>query len=99
MPEMETVVVRLEGRFSGWEAEIDTDPDVATLMDLQSGELEAALGAMARLLVRWNFETKAGTPAAMTYDGLLTVSVKALTELINQYTRAFRELPNPFDAG
>lgn len=90
----ETITVRLDGRYAGWEAEMDADPDAGVFADFDSGKVDTVYGAMARVLLRWNFRDKAGHEVPPTADGIRRTSFRALAALMQEYGRGFRALPN-----
>lgn len=92
--ERETIKVSLSGRYAGWEAEMDADPDGRVLVELGSGNMERILRLIPQLVLSWNFKAKDGSEAPLSYEGVLTVPARALGALIKEYGQAFSQLPN-----
>jgi hypothetical protein len=90
----ETITVTLEGKYAGWRADCDADPDWGTLAALQSGNFDRIGTALLRCVRSWTFQGRDGQPAALTPDGLATVPGRALIQLANDYATAWAQLPN-----
>lgn len=97
--EQTTIRVELEGRYAGWWADCDDDPDWAFLGDLSgfltTGQFGPTGEALLRVIVRWNFTDKQGREAPVSAEGLRQVSARAVLDLANAYLRRWSQLPNP----
>lgn len=95
---VETFSVELEGRYAGWSAECDADPDWGFLSDLSEalprGQFAQVGPILLRAVVTWNFRQKDGTVAPVTEEGLRHVSGRAILQLANQYIQRWSQLPN-----
>lgn len=93
-----TIRVELEGRYAGWWADCDDDPDWAFLDDvsghLQAGSFGAVGLALLRVVADWNFTDKAGAALPVDEEGLRRVPARAVLELANTYIRRWGQLPN-----
>lgn len=93
-----TIRVELEGRYAGWWADCDDDPDWAFLDDvsgaLQSGAFGQVGLTILRVVADWNFTDKAGALLPVTEEGLRRVPARAVLELANAYLRRWGQLPN-----
>lgn len=91
----ETITVKLDGKYEGWTAEMDADPEVSVMIAFQSGQFVGILGGLASVLRGWNFTNRAGKPAPPTYDGLASLRLSALNALAQAYGEHFGSgLPN-----
>lgn len=97
-PETSTIRVELEGRYAGWWADCDDDPDGAFLADLSgfisTGQFGPTFDALLRVVVGWNFQDKAGHVAPTTAEGIRSVPARALIALAKSYMQAWSQLPN-----
>ena len=59
------------------------------MIDLQSGSVERALNAMERLIIKHNFLTEDGEPAASVLDA----PMDALTQAVERWSEAVAALP------
>lgn len=93
-----TLRVDLNGRYSGWWAECDDDPDGAFLADLSAfvttGQFGPTWEALLRVVVNWNFTDKQGQPVAVDAEGVRKVPARALLALAKSYMQAWGQLPN-----
>jgi hypothetical protein len=96
--ERTTIRVDLEGRYAGWWADCDDDPDWAFLDDVSGNLTAGQFGAVGLALLRvvggWNFTDKAGEALPVTEEGLRRVPARAVLELANAYIRLWGQLPN-----
>ena len=94
MPEEETTVIKLEGKYLGWEATMLADPPWGYLSEMTSGSYERISAALISCLRGWNFRDSRGNPVDATLDGLQLVPRKAVLQLMNRYGDEYRALPN-----
>ena len=89
-PSFRTVEIALAAPFDGWTATMRAEGVPARVMiDLQSGSVERALNAMERLVVKHNFLTDDGEPAASVLDA----PMDALTQAVERWSEAVAALP------
>lgn len=97
-PKISTLRVELDGRYAGWWADCDDDPDGAFLEDftrvLATGQFGPTWEALLRVVVAWNFKEKSGAVVPVSVDGMRAAPAKALLELSRLYMEAWRQLPN-----
>jgi hypothetical protein len=97
-PKVSTVRIDLEGRYAGWWADCDDDPDGAFLEDLSrvitTGQFGPTWDALLRVVVNWNFTDKAGQPVPVDAEGIRKVSARALLALAKGYMQTWSALPN-----
>lgn len=91
----ETILVKLDGKYAGWEAEMDADPPADVLAGMESKSASQFLDALAPLVLRWNFRAADGTEVPPTREGIGRVRVRALGALVQAYIASFQRLPNP----
>jgi hypothetical protein len=89
-PDFRTVEVALTAPFDGWTATMRAEGVPARVMiDLQSGSVERALGAMERLIVKHNFLNENGEPS----QSVLDAPMDALTQAVEKWSEAVAALP------
>jgi hypothetical protein len=89
-PEFRTVDVTLSAPFEGWTATMKAEGVPARVfIELQSGNVERALTALSRLIVKHNFLTEDGAPA----ENVLDAPMDALTDSITKWSDAVAALP------
>lgn len=89
-PQFRTVDVTLGAPFEGWTATMRAEGVPARVMiDLQSGNVERAMGAVERLISKHNFLDEAGNPCASVLDA----PIDALTECVTKWSEAVAALP------
>ena len=89
-PSFRTVEIALAAPFDGWTATMRAEGVPARVMiDLQSGSVERALNAMERLIIKHNFLTEDGEPAASVLDA----PMDALTQAVERWSEAVAALP------
>ena len=89
-PQFRTVDVALSEPFDGWTATMKAEGVPARVfIELQSGNVERALTALSRLIVKHNFLTEDGAPA----DNVLDAPMDALTDAISKWSEAVSALP------
>ena len=94
MPEAEeTITIRLSGRWEGWTAEMDADPDWGTTWGMQSGTYFGVTGSILRNCRSWTFRDKTGAIAPLTEEGIKTVSRRAILALAEKYSEEYQALP------
>ena len=85
-----TVDISLSSPFDGWTATMKADGIAARIfIELQSGDVERSLEAVARLIVKHNFLDDEGVPAKSVLDA----PMDALTEAIQKWSEAVASLP------
>ena len=89
-PQFRTVDVTLSAPFEGWTATMKAEGVPARVfIELQSGNVERALTALSRLIVKHNFLTEDGVPA----ENVLDAPMDALTDSITKWSDAVAALP------
>ena len=89
-PQFRTVDVTLSAPFEGWTATMKAEGVPARVfIELQSGNVERALTALGRLIVKHNFLTEDGVPA----ENVLDAPMDALTDSITKWSDAVAALP------
>ena len=89
-PSFRTVEIALAAPFDGWTATMRAEGVPARVMiDLQSGSVERALNAMERLIIKHNFLTEDGEPAASVLDA----PMDAMTQAVERWSEAVAALP------
>lgn len=89
-PTFRTVEVNLPAPFEGWTATMRAEGVPARVfIELQSGNVERAMNAVARLIVAHNFLDETGEPAATVLDA----PMDALTDCISRWSDAVAALP------
>ena len=89
-PSFRTVEIALNAPFDGWTATMRAEGVPARVMiDLQSGSVERALNAMERLIIKHNFLTEDGEPAASVLDA----PMDAMTQAVERWSEAVAALP------
>ena len=85
-----TVDISLSSPFDGWTATMKADGIPARVfIELQSGDVERSLEAVARLIVKHNFLDDEGVAAKSVLDA----PMDALTETIQKWSEAVATLP------
>jgi hypothetical protein len=85
-----TVDITLSSPFDGWTATMKADGIPARVfIELQSGDVERSLEAVARLIVKHNFLDDEGAAAKSVLDA----PMDALTEAIQKWSEAVATLP------
>jgi hypothetical protein len=85
-----TVDITLSSPFDGWTATMKADGIPARVfIELQSGDVERSLEAVARLIVKHNFLDDEGVAAKSVLDA----PMDALTETIQKWSEAVATLP------
>jgi hypothetical protein len=85
-----TVDITLSSPFDGWTATMKADGIPARVfIELQSGDVERSLEAVARLIVKHNFLDDEGLAAKSVLDA----PMDALTETIQKWSEAVASLP------
>ena len=85
-----TVDISLSSPFDGWTATMKADGIPARVfIELQSGDVERSLEAVARLIVKHNFLDDEGLAAKSVLDA----PMDALTETIQKWSEAVATLP------
>ena len=89
-PQFRTVDIVLSEPFDGWTATMRAEGVPARVfIELQSGSVERAMNALARLIVKHNFLDETGEPAATVLDA----PMDALTDAIGKWSDAVAALP------
>lgn len=89
-PEFRTVDIALSTPFDGWKATLRAEGVPARVfIELQSGSVERAMHALARLIVTHNFLDENGQP---TID-VLDAPLDALTDTVTKWSEAVAALP------
>jgi len=89
-PQFRTVEITLSTPFDGWMATMKAEGVPARVfIELQSGSVERALTALERLVVKHNFLTEDGEPAAQVLDA----PMDALSDAITKWSDAVAALP------
>ena len=89
-PQFRTVDVTLSAPFEGWTATMKAEGVPARIfIELQSGNVERALTALERLIVKHNFLNDDGAPA----ENVLDAPMDALTDAISKWSEAVSALP------
>lgn len=89
-PQFRTVDITLSAPFDGWTATMKAEGVPARVfIELQSGNVERALTALERLVVKHNFLTEDGEPAKQVLDA----PMDALSDAITKWSEAVAALP------
>lgn len=89
-PQFRTVDVNLSAPFEGWTATMKAEGVPARVfIELQSGNVERALNALERLVVKHNFLDENGEPAKQVLDA----PMDALSDAITKWSDAVAALP------
>jgi hypothetical protein len=89
-PQFRTVDVTLSAPFDGWTATMKAEGVPARVfIELQSGNVERALTALERLVVKHNFLDENGEPAKQVLDA----PMDALSDAITKWSDAVAALP------
>jgi len=89
-PQFRTVEVTLAAPFEGWTATMKAEGVPARVfIELQSGSVERAMNAFARLVVTHNFLDDDGNPA----PNVLDAPMDAITAAITKWSDAVAALP------
>lgn len=89
-PEFRTVDIALSAPFDGWKATLRAEGVPARVfIELQSGSVERAMNALARLIVSHNFLDENGKPTADVLDA----PMDALTDTVTKWSEAVAALP------
>jgi hypothetical protein len=89
-PQFRTVDVTLSAPFDGWTATMKAEGVPARVfIELQSGNVERALTALERLVVKHNFLDENGEPAQQVLDA----PMDALSDAITKWSDAVAALP------
>lgn len=99
MPDEETVVVKLEAPFAGWEATMVADPEWGYLECLDSGDARVMTAGMAKCLRGWNWRDREGKALPATAEGISRAPRRAVVQLLNKYGDLYRALPNGQGSG
>lgn len=93
MPE-ETVTIELDGKFTGWTAEMDADPDWGTAQAFAKGTVDGITEGIVRTLKSWTFKDREGKGVPANAEGIKRVPRRAIIALTNAYMDAYKSLPN-----
>jgi hypothetical protein len=89
-PQFRTVDITLSAPFDGWTATMKAEGVPARVfIELQSGNVERALNALERLVVKHNFLNEDGEPAKQVLDA----PMDALSDAITKWSDAVAALP------
>lgn len=89
-PQFRTVEITLSAPFDGWTATMKAEGVPARVMiDLQSGNVERALTAIDRLIIKHNFLSSEGELAPSVLDA----PMDALTQAVERWSEAVAALP------
>jgi hypothetical protein len=89
-PNFRTVEVVLAAPYDGWTATMKAEGVPARVfIELQSGNVERAMNALKRLVVKHNFLNEDGEPA----EDVLDAPMDAVTSAITKWSDAVAALP------
>ncbi len=89
-----TITLTLTGQFAGWSAEMDADPEWATLEEFASEDIPRISAELVRVVKTWNFRDRNGEELPVSVKALSKVPMRAIVQLIKLYQDSFKQLPN-----
>jgi hypothetical protein len=86
-----TAEVVLDGDYEGWRAVVRTNHRFGVLLDMESGDTERVVAALAKIVLEWNFVDEEGEPLPQPADGGIgQCDADALKRLMEQVGALFQ---------